>query len=249
MLGNGIKRKLGEGEPVVIVSGYNSPDILDQLGPLGFDAAWIDTEHGNFTWGDLGNIARVCDLWDMASLVRVTTNEPSMIMRTLDQGVDGIIVPHVNTREEAQRVVDSAKYAPIGHRGVGGGRRSYGDPQWVEKANDHTIVVAMIEDIQAIDDLPNILKVENIDVFFVARNDLAQSMGLLGQPTHPDVTAAKEKAVAQIVAAGRIAGTAVSDDTVERELDKGARFVMTTWMQWVAVAGSAFLRTVQGSGS
>jgi 4-hydroxy-2-oxoheptanedioate aldolase len=240
-----LKRKLEQGQPVVVVSGENHPDIIDHLGPLGFDAAWVDTEHGPFTWKDLSDISRACDLWGMQSLVRVTTNDPPTIMRTLDRGINGVVVPHVNTKEEAQRVVDGAKYHPIGHRGVGGARQGYGKPDYIHRANGETFLVAMIEDIVAVNNLPEILSVEHIDVFFIARHDLAQSMGHLGQPGHPEVIEAADRALAQIVAAGRIAGSTASTDTIEQQLDKGLRFLMISWLDWVRKAGAEYLDKVK----
>ena len=74
---------------------------------------------------------------------------------------------------------------------------------------------------------------DNIDVFFVAPSDLAQTMGHIGNATHPEVQAVIDQALAQIIAAGRTAGTLVNDDTVERYLAAGVRFVMTGWTNWV----------------
>ena len=249
MLGNGIKRKLGEGEPVVIVSGHNSPDILDQLGPLGFDAAWIDTEHGNFTWGDLGNIARVCDLWDMASLVRVTTNEPSMIMRTLDQGVDGIIVPHVNTREEAQNVVNGGKFPPIGLRGVYTGRQGYGVSDYHRVANDETLLIVLIEDIVAVQNLDEILDVDHIDVFLVAPSDLSASMGHIGDIQHPDVQETLDDAHRRIVASGRMAGALARNEDVEKYVSAGVGFLLTPSKHWIVAGAAEFRRRSEAARS
>ena len=242
MPGAKMKQKLKDGKLVVVISGDTTTDILDQLGPLGFDGAWIDTEHGPYTWEHMSDISRVCDLWEMASLIRVTTNDPSIIMRTLDRGINGVVVPHVNTKEEAAAVVDAAKYHPIGHRGVGGGRQGYGVPDYINKANDDTVIVAMIEDIAAVNRLDEILNVEHIDAFFVARHDLAQSMGHLGQPTHPEVFAATERALKQIIAAGRVAGGSGADQDVERLLDMGMRFFMINWTAWVMRGATDYLR-------
>jgi 2-keto-3-deoxy-L-rhamnonate aldolase RhmA len=162
-------------------------------------------------------MSRACDLWSMTSVTRVNNNDPGIIMRALDRGTMGIIVPHVNTRQAAEQAMKSAKYAPMGYSGMFGGRQSYGVPDYFKRANDQTMVVVLIEEIEAVHNLADILTVDNIDVFFVAPSDLAQTMGHIGNAAHPEVQAVIDS-VAQIIAAGRTAGTLVNDDTVERYL-------------------------------
>lgn len=241
---NKAKHKLQAGKRVTVAFGHNTSDMIDFLGPLGFDAIRIEMEHGSATWPELGDMSRACDLWGMSSIARVPANNPSLIGRTLDLGVNGIIVPHVNTKEEALQVVDAAKYAPVGHRGVGIGRHGYGAPDYLQKQNDETIIVVMVEDIVGVKNLADILAVDNIDVFVVARGDLSHSMGYLGQPYHPEVVATYDKAVAQIVAAGRIAGVQVTDGDVDKYIDMGVRYLSTDWQKWVAAGASRFLKKI-----
>ena len=157
----------------------------------------------------------------------------------------GIVVPHVNTREAAEQAMKSAKFAPIGYRGMFGGRQSFGVPDYLQRANDQTLVVVLIEEIEAVNNLADILTVDNIDVFFVAPADLAQTMGHIGNHTHPDVQATIDKALAQIVAAGRTAGTLATDDNVARYRDAGVRFFLTGWPNWVAQGAKSFLQKVR----
>jgi len=241
---NRAKHKLQDGKPVVVAFGQNTADMIDFLGPLGFDAIRIEMEHGSATWPELSDMSRACDLWGMSSIARVTSNEPWLIGRTLDLGVNGVIVPHVNTKEEALQVVDAAKYAPIGHRGVGGGRQGYGIPDYLQKANDEIIVVVMVEDIIGVRNLADILTVDDIDVFVVARSDLSHSMGYLGQSHHPEVAATYDKAVAQIIASGRTAGVQVTDSDVDKYIDMGVRYLSTSWHHWVTAGASRFLQRV-----
>ena len=81
---NKTKEKLRNGEIVTGISGLQSSDIIDFLGPMGFDAAWIEMEHGSVDWDSLGDMTRACDLWQMASITRVNSNDPGLITRTLD---------------------------------------------------------------------------------------------------------------------------------------------------------------------
>jgi 4-hydroxy-2-oxoheptanedioate aldolase len=238
---NRAKHKLRAGQVVTVTSGHQTSDMIDFLGPLGFDAMWIETEHGPVSWEEIGDMSRACDLWGMSSIVRVNANEPWLITRTLDRGATGVVVPHISTRADAEKATKSAKFAPIGDRGMFGGRRSYGVPDYFQQANDETIVVVLIEEIEAVQNLAQILTVEHIDVFFVAPSDLAQTMGYIGNHTHPVVQEVIDKALTQIVKAGRTAGTLVTDDNVERYLNLGVRFVMNSWNGWVAQGARAYL--------
>jgi 4-hydroxy-2-oxoheptanedioate aldolase len=121
-----------------------------------------------------------------------------------------------------------------------GGRQSYGVTNYFQRANEETLVVVLLEEIEAIHNLANMLTVEQIDVFFVAPSDLAQTMGHIGHHTHPEVQATIDRALAQIVAAGKIAGTLVDDNNVERYLAAGVRFFLTAWTNWVAQGARAF---------
>ena len=244
---NRAKQKLQQGQVVTTISGLQSSETIDFLGPLGFDAAWIEGEHGPVTWDQLGDQTRACDLWGMASIVRVDANSPSVITRTLDRGAMGIVVPHVNTRQEAEQAAKSAKYAPLGYRGMFGGRQAFGVPDYLERANDQTMMIVLIEEAEALRNLDDILKVDNIDVFFVAPSDLAQTMGHLGNPGHPDVQKAIDDGLARIVDSGRTAGTLVNDDNIVSYIEKGVKFTMTSWNAWVARGAAGFLSKIPGA--
>jgi 4-hydroxy-2-oxoheptanedioate aldolase len=242
---NRVKRQLQAGQTAIAVSGHHNADMIDFLGQFGFDGVWLEGEHGPVDWDAIGDMSRACDLWGMASVTRVNNNDPGTIMRALDRGTMGIVVPHVNTREAAEQAMKSAKYAPVGYRGMFGGRQSFGVPDYFRHANDQTLIVVLIEEIEAVDNLAEILAVDDIDVFFVAPADLAQTMGHIGNHTHPDVQATIDKALAQIVAAGKTAGTLATDDNVERYRDAGVRFFLTGWTNWVSQGAKAFLKKVR----
>jgi 4-hydroxy-2-oxoheptanedioate aldolase len=242
---NKAKRKLQNGEVVTVVSGHQNSDMIDFMGSLGLDGVWLEGEHGPLSLDEIGDMSRACDLWGMTSVTRVNSHEPGLIMRNFDRGSQGVVVPHVSTREAAERVVQAAKYAPIGQRGMYGGRQSYGATDYFKNANDETLVVILIEEQHALENLAEILTVDHIDVFFVAPSDLAQTMGHIGNPSHPDVQAAIDKAIAQIVAAGRLPGTLVNDGNVETYIAAGARFFLTPWTHWVAQGVKAYQERVK----
>ena len=245
---NGAKQKLQNGEVVTTISGLQSSEIIDFLGPIGFDAAWIECEHGPVDWETLGDMTRACDLWEMASVTRVNSNDPGLITRTLDRGSMGIVVPHVNSRESAEQAAQSAKYAPLGYRGMFGGRQSFGVGDYFHQANDQTMVIVLIEEIEAIANLDEILTVPDIDVFFVAPSDLSQTMGHIGNVEHPEVQAAIDGAIAKIVAAGKTPGTLVNDASLEAYVQKGVKFLMTSWNAWVSRGATEFVRKAAAAG-
>lgn len=241
---NKAKRKLQNGGVVTVVSGHQNTDMIDFMGSLGLDGVWFEGEHGPLSWQEIGDMSRACDLWGMTSVTRVNSHEPGLIMRNFDRGSQGVVVPHVSTRDAAERVVQAAKYAPIGKRGMYGGRQAYGATDYFKNANDETLVVILIEEQRALENLAEILTVDHIDVFFVAPSDLSQTMGHIGNHTHPDVQAAIDKAIAQIVAAGRTPGTLVTDGNVEKYIAAGARFFLTPWTNWVAQGAKAYQEKV-----
>ena len=242
---NAAKEKLQANEVAVTISGNMTSEIIDFLGPVGFDAVWLECEHGPITWEQLGDMTRACDLWGMTSITRVNANEPWLITRTLDRGSMGIVVPHVNTREAAEQAMQSAKYAPLGYRGMFGGRQSYGATDYFQQANNQSMVIVFLEEVEALHNLEEILKVDYIDVFFVAPSDLAQTMGHLGNPGHPEVQAAIDAAIAKIVDSGRTAGTLVNDANVEGYIGKGVKFLMTSFNAWMSRGASEFLGKVR----
>ena len=131
----------------------------------------------------------------MTSVVRINQNDQGLIYRTLDRGAQGIVVPHVNTKEEAQNLVDGGKFAPIGYRGMYTSRQGFGVPDYLQIANDETLLIILIEDIVAVRNLDEILTVDHIDVFFVAPSDLATSMGHIGDLQHPDVQSTIDESI------------------------------------------------------
>lgn len=241
---NRVKEKLAAGQVTVTISGVLSSEMVDFLGPLGFDGVWLECEHGGVTWEQLGDLTRAADLWGVTPITRVNANEPWLITRTLDRGSMGIVVPHVNSRAAAEQAAQSAKYAPLGYRGMFGGRQSYGVPDYFAAANDQTLVIVLLEEVSALQNLDEILRVDDIDVFFVAPSDLAQTMGHLGNPGHPEVQAAIDAAIARIVAAGRTAGTLVNDANAANYVNQGVKFLMTSFNPWLSRAAADFLGKV-----
>jgi 4-hydroxy-2-oxoheptanedioate aldolase len=148
--------------------------------------------------------------------------------------------------EEARTVVEATKYAPLGRRGMFKPRQSFGVDDYLSKANDQTMAVVLIEDIKSVNNLDEILAVDHIDVYHVAPSDLAQSMGHIGDDEHPEVQRIIDESIAKILAAGKIAGTTVSNDNVGKFRDQGVKFFYTAVNGWITSGGNEFLKALRG---
>ena len=243
---NRAKEKLANGEIVTYLAGVDSPHLVDFVGQIGIDSVWFEAEHGPVDFESIGDLSRAADLWGVTPLVRVGSTDYNTIYRTLDMGAMGITVPHVDTAQDARDIVNAAKYAPIGTRGMFGPRQAFGVTDYVKKANDQTMVVVLIEDIKAVNNLDDILAVQHVDVFHVAPSDLAQSMGHIGDDEHPDVQRAIDESIAKIIAAGKIAGTTVGAHNVSKFRDQGVKFFYTSLNGWIMSGGNEFLKALKG---
>ena len=160
-----------------------SPALVEILGIAGFDWVSIDMEHSATGFETVEHLARAARAGGFSALVRVSKNDPIEIMRALDRGVDGVIVPHVKTRVGLEEIVAAARYAPDGTRGACTSVRAagYGITNWatyLEKTKSDTVVVAIIEDPEGVHNFDELLEVEGADVFWLGTRDLTQAMGL-----------------------------------------------------------------------
>ncbi len=246
---NTLKQKLAAGGTATVVAPVaTSAGLVELLGHFGFDGVFIDCEHGPAGWEDVEHMVRAAEVAGYSSVVRVDRNDVATITRALDRGAGGVQVPHVNTASEAEAVVQHAKYAPRGQRGWSGWRAVLGeDPaEFAARANAQTLVVVMLEETEALANLDAILVVKDIDVFFVAPGDLAQSMGLPGQTNHPQVVAAMEDALRRIRRAGRVAGTLTTPQLLDRHLELGVQFLYVGLASLLQPASADFVRRVHG---
>jgi 2-keto-3-deoxy-L-rhamnonate aldolase RhmA len=238
---NQLKKTIDEGGVGVIANGPNNSDMCDFLGHIGFDAAFIDFEHGGVSWSELADISRACELWGMSSVVRVNKLDEALILRTLDQGASAVMIPHVITVADAEIAANACKYPPTGTRGVAGGRRAYGVDDYFRKSDEQVQCIALIEDFEAIDNLPELTKVDGIDIFYVAPSDMAASMSHTGNPDHPDVQAALERAIELVIEGGGIAGTLANDTNIDNFLAMGVKCIGVPWQLWLKQSAEAFI--------
>ena len=245
---NTLKQKLAAGQPATVIAPFaSSAGLVELLGHLGFDGVFIDCEHGPGGWEDVEHMVRAAEVAGYSSVVRVDRNDAATITRALDRGAGGVQIPHVNTAAEAEAAVRAAKYAPLGHRGWSGWRATFGEDsaQFSRRANEQTLVAVMLEEVEALHNLDEILRVDNIDVFFVAPGDLSQSMGFPGQMDHPQVKAAIEDALRRIRAAGRTSGALTTPAMLDHHLELGVLFLYVGLTSLLSPAVAEFVRRVQ----
>jgi 2-keto-3-deoxy-L-rhamnonate aldolase RhmA len=186
---NRVKEMLKDGEVTVGAwVNFGTPDSSEILAHMGLDWLVFDTEHGPWTIETVQQQIQATARTEVVPIVRVAWNDPVMIKRVLDIGAYGVIVPWVNTKEDAVKAVRAARYPPRGIRGCGPRRAAlYGlrRREYLDVADDLVMVIVQVETEEAVNNLEDILSVEGIDAIFVGPADLASSLGLLGQPRHP----------------------------------------------------------------
>lgn len=205
-----------------------SPVTAEIIGRAGFDMTTVDLQHGLIDYQTALTMLQVLQGLPAPVLVRVPWNEPGIVMKTLDAGFAGVICPMINTVDDARRLVQSARYAPLGGRSFGPTRANmvYGQT-YARTANQSILVLAMIETREALANLDGILSVEGIDGIYVGPSDLGLSMGYEPtlEPTATEVLDAISDIVARTRAAGRIAGIHAGSPAMIRDmLTKGFHF-------------------------
>ena len=214
---NRMKEKINGGEAVMgVINNLQEPDVLEVLGLLGMDFAILDGEHTPLTPDTAQDLYRAAELRGLSTMTRVGENSPQVIQKFLDAGSQGVLIPMVNTKQDAQRVVDAVKYPPIGKRGLAAVRAAdYGLTgtlgEYVEMANSEMLVTIQIETLEAVENFDEIASVDGIDALFFGPSDLSSSLGMPGQARHPDVLALIERLGKKTVEDGMAAGTIARD--------------------------------------
>jgi 4-hydroxy-2-oxoheptanedioate aldolase len=251
---NTTKAKLAEGKVVFgAIIGQYAPDLVELFGAIGYDFVMIDCEHGPMSFDQIEHMVRAAEVFGITPITRVPNHEDSTILRFLDRGVQGIIVPHVNTRATAEAVARAARYYPEGHRGMAGGRpHDYGvgvtraeSTRWL---NSQLLVIPMIEETTAVDNLDEILTVPGVDVLHVASGDLGQSMG---NPGAAAVRQLMRQVIPKIRAGGKlvgVGGNAPADTAGVAEFIKlGANFVTISALGLLRLGAEDFRQRVQAA--
>ncbi|MDX6550331.1 MAG: 4-hydroxy-2-oxoheptanedioate aldolase [Gaiellales bacterium] len=205
-----------------------SPGAVETVAQSGFDWVVVDWQHGQFGGESLGILIQVASLAGAVPLVRVPLNEPWMIQKALDLGAHGIIVPLVNTRDEAERAAAACRYPPLGVRSFGPIRAARAVGWEPDQANAEVVCIVQIETAESLENVEQIAAVPGVDALFVGPADLAISLGLgLGSPElEPRLGPVMDAAARHGLAVGRHC-----DDA------DGARAAFASGVLFVAVGG------------
>jgi 4-hydroxy-2-oxoheptanedioate aldolase len=197
------------------------PYLAEVSATAGFDWMLIDGEHAPNDVRSILSALQAVAPYRAQPVVRAVRGEPSLIKQLLDIGVQNLLVPMVDTAEQARNIVSATRYPPVGIRGVGSavGRASRWSARtdYLQVSDSEICLLVQAESVKALQNLKEICAVDGVDGVFIGPADLAASMGHRGNPAHPDVQAAIRDAMKTIVASGKAAGTLTSDP----ELAKG----------------------------
>lgn len=201
----------------------NHQSVVEIMATAGFEWLCIDIEHSAISISDVLNLIGHIQGNGMQALVRVNENNPVIIKQVLDAGADGIIVPMVNSVQDAEKAVASVRYPSLGSRGVGLSRaQNYGIgfPEYQDWLKNDAIIIAQIEHINAVKELPGILDVPGVDGIIVGPYDLSASMGYPGEFERADVVEALKRVDSVCLEKGRPLGFHVISSDHTKTLEK-----------------------------
>jgi 2-dehydro-3-deoxyglucarate aldolase len=205
--------------------------IAEIMASAGFDWLVLDMEHSVLELNEVQSIIQVLDRQQCPAIVRLTSNQPDQIKRVMDAGATGIMVPMITCAADAQSAVQSVYYPPRGQRGVGLARaQGYGAsfPEYQQWLEQNAIVVAMIEHIDAINNIDTILSVPGIDAYIIGPYDLSASMGRPGDLNHEKVQSAIQSVLHAGKRAGKPGGIHVIEpdpDALQQRINAGFNFL------------------------
>ena len=229
---NPIRQALKEGRTVFgALDGFASPDIVGMLGYGGCDFVIIDSEHGALNIETIQALVTAADASGTTPFVRVGGPDPRQILQALDVGALGIHVPTVNTKEETERCVQAARYAPLGKRGLHASIRAaqygnYTPLEYLNWANQEPLMIIAIETVEGVKNLPDILKVPGVDMIFIGPADLSSSLGIPFQMDNPLFLETVTEIITRTREAGIYVGTNVNTpEQAAMWIGKGAQLI------------------------
>ena len=230
-----ILQKLRAGQIVSISQSWVIPHwkIVDMMGILGFDGVWLEHEHSDFSYGEISRMILAARAHDMDSLVRVERSGYNALIKPLEAGATGVIIPHVKTAAEVSQLVDQVKYYPPGHRGAGGsvdaGYQPLDFDKYISHVNAETFVALIIEQQQAVEEIDAIDAVDGVDLLIIGFGDLCQSYDLPIDPQADVVLRANERVAEAAAKHGKWWGAPIigGPEQAQTIIDQGARV-----LQW-----------------
>ena len=249
---NLVKEKILAGKPVIgPIMGFNAPILAELFAYAGYDFVIFDAEHGPLTEESCENLVRTAEAAGIPAIVRCPQNVPQVILRFADTGCMGLHIPQINTRQDALTAVHSMKYHPMGNRGLAGIRAlGYGAEgplsEQVKIANQESMVIAHIENIQAVKNLKELLAVDGIDVYFIGTSDLSHSMGIPAQYDHPELKAVVDQTMKEIIAAGKHVGNIARNGAdAKMYIEKGSSYIIVGAAGLIISGAKSFLQAAR----
>ncbi len=247
---NLLKQKWANKEAVLgVISNSSDPTIAELCGWSGLDFYMIDGEHSPVTTSEVQNIVRACESANIMPLARIRSNDPKLILQFLDAGIMGVMIPGMVNTQDVKDFVKAMKYPPMGERGLGPARSwDYGfgkmpQADYVTFANEQTLVLPMIEDIKALEHLPEMCRVQGIDGFIIGPRDLAMSMGFMDGPAHNEVKAVIDQIFKIVLEANLVIGTvAGTGDQAKALIEKGALFCLNSVQGLIKTSATEFMK-------
>ena len=210
---------------------FRAPSLVPLMAASGWDYLILDNEHNAFDSETIHHLALVASYERINLLVRIPSLEYHHVARTLDLGVDGLVVPHVETREEAELLASASRYYPYGERGASRSSKStrypgMNIPDYLEWANRELLRTVQLETIRGVRNADSILSVEGIDAVMIGPFDLSQSLGCPGETDNPEVASACEEVIAACRRNGVSSGIHVqSVEKASSWISRGMRFI------------------------
>ena len=207
------KTRMQAGERLLgtMVTTFTGVDLPKILARCGFDFIMIDCEHGSFTTREIADMISAARAIGLPAMVRIPELRREHVLKVMEMGAAGLLLPNTESADQARQLVDWAKYAPAGHRGVSLSRphtdfARVNGREYMDRANQEGVVMVQIESRQGVEHIAEILAVEGVDMALIGPNDMSQDYGLLGRFDHPEMEAAFAQVVAAAQAAGKQAG-------------------------------------------
>jgi len=206
-----------------------NPQIAELIAGLGFDWIWIETEHTTMSLESILAQLQAISGSGTKAIVRVDCNDQTTIKRVLDTGPDGILIPSVNTLEDAEKAIRFSKYPPLGERGIGLARaQGYGQKlgSYIKSANDEVAIIFMIEHVDAVRNIHEILRVPGLDAVIIGSLDLAGSMNLQNDLGNELIEVEVQKVLQACKEAGIPCGAFTGDPAqAKARIEQGFRFL------------------------
>ncbi len=203
-----LKAKFAQGAPAFVVnSDHPSPSLVETMGGVLIDAVFIDCEQGSADFESVENMIRAAKLTDMPAIVRLFSHEDWIVERMLCRGAEGLVIPKADTTEKLEQVVAAVR-----------------DHFYPNPIQDR-MVIAQIETREGFAALPDLLRVDGVDVYFLGPIDVAKSLGHQGNLDHPEVVALIDGAIKAIRGVGKVSGILVDFNNIDHYANKGVQFL------------------------